>query len=853
MATLDINEANITYKLVEDTAYKITTLHSFTIGDFIWFNKATNKWELATDSNCDLMVLSVDCCGYWFIAASQGDFTLKSNAGFIGQAYLDSNGKITNTVGKKSIGFVHNNHFYLLISNGGGSSSGSGSDIFERGTGSLSIQSKVVDPIDANTTGGVNAFTVGAKNTNNGRYSTILGRDSIISSGWDNISIGSGNKILNNNAANGFGVDSVVSVFTFGQNNTIDSQGDNYVFGDNNEINVKISNYSLIVGSNNKILKGNNDNCNVFILGGSNTVTDSYGSLVTGYGNTVKSSSNSIFAGGGNNTIEGGYQSIVAAAYSTLLAGQCVLIGSNNIIGKYSSNSIVVGSSNVLESGASASMAVGYGNHVYSTGAESFLFGISNLSTAYYTLAVGSNNQVTGNYSLAFGFNSLASGETSFAFGSSPQGHTLASGKSSFAFGNYEYELISGNYTLFDAPKATADYSFAFGTDVTVSAKNSFGFGKSILIKNNSSGPPSVFAFGEKITSDLSGYSAIFGYGHSCGNGMFSIISGNRNTNNADMSAVFGDGNVNNGFGAVLCGGYNVNNAYFSNLFGSNNTNSSNAFGSTVMGQYNTNDSLHSLIAGSSNTSTGLFNYTFGQSNTNSSSEHSTIFGEDNVIASTAFRSFISGQGNTFSNGYYLYAFGRDNTISNGQFVFAIGESNTITANRTLTLGDRNVVTGTGYSIISGSNNNLLGSAKFSIISGDYNTVSGIYSQAHGTNVNVSGIFSYVFGQGNVVSDNEQFVIGKYAVTDVNSNKLLKIGYGSSDSDRKDVFYVTNTGSTFTNRLKISDIQKYAPSASLKHVVIDESTNELKTAGVTISSSAPTDVPGEGEFIWYVV
>jgi hypothetical protein len=184
---------------------------------------------------------------------------------------------------------------------------------------------------------------------------------------------------------------------------------------------------------------------------------------------------------------------------------------------------------------------------------------------------------------------------------------------------------------------------------------------------------------------------------------------------------------------------------------------------------------------------------------------------------------------------------------------FTIGESNDITAQRTLTIGDHNHSNGTGYSIVSGSNNTLGTNSHFSLVVGDTNTTSALHTHALGDHNVVSGSFSFAHGQHHNVSESNQFVIGKYSINDTSSGKLFKIGYGTSDILRKDVFYVDNAGSVFANRIKLGDIQGYSSSSSLKMIVTDESSNELKTAGVTISSTAPTGAPGAGDFIWYVV
>lgn len=80
-----------------------------------------------------------------------------------------------------------------------------------------------------------------------------------------------------------------------------------------------------------------------------------------------------------------------------------------------------------------------------------------------------------------------------------------------------------------------------------------------------------------------------------------------------------------------------------------------------------------------------------------------------------------------------------------------------------------------------------------SVAIGGNNKCLGSYSAAIGGNANkVNGQYAFVVGRSNNADTNYQTVIGKYNAN--NADNVFEIGYGSSDTDRKNIFEVLKDG-----------------------------------------------------------
>lgn len=128
------------------------------------------------------------------------------------------------------------------------------------------------------------------------------------------------------------------------------------------------------------------------------------------------------------------------------------------------------------------------------------------------------------------------------------------------------------------------------------------------------------------------------------------------------------------------------------------------------------------------------------------------------------------------------YALGKDN-LAQGKVSFAQGQGNKAYGKYSAVFGKNNKA---GYAdAVFGRGNDASG-AQVSFIAGQENTISDL------------GFYHAVFGEGNKVSGGaHKLVAGKFN-QDKNTN-ILEIGYGSGDSNRKNVFEVDKNGRLATN------------------------------------------------------
>lgn len=196
--------------------------------------------------------------------------------------------------------------------------------------------------------------------------------------------------------------------------------------------------------------------------------------------------------------------------------------------------------------------------------------------------------------------------------------------------------------------------------------------------------------------------------------------------------------------------------------------------------------------------------------------------------------------------GYGNFTSGRNSNVINGEYSIACGHSTSVNGSgrmqkllkpgKTGANGDSDYdifISGTGCAVfgrICSSNNdygtlisgirNSSYSSLCSAIFGRANTNNGHYSIIAGTNNKINkGESNAVFGSDNTITGPRCFalgqglkgypyqtIIGRYNEENADSKKVFIIGYGTSDSKRKNIFEVTNDGTVnVANRVFISN------------------------------------------------
>jgi microcystin-dependent protein len=227
-----------------------------------------------------------------------------------------------------------------------------------------------------------------------------------------------------------------------------------------------------------------------------------------------------------------------------------------------------------------------------------------------------------------------------------------------------------------------------------------------------------------------------------------------------------GSSNIVSAQGGTVSGGQS-NRAMqtFATVSGGQNNIASGQGSVIVGGMNNKSTSQYSIVSGGSNNeANGNHAVISGGMNNDANAEFSSIAGgNENIIASNARSSFISG--------------GSHNKINSGTNTGIMGSNNTITSS------NNSFVMGTGNTISNASN--------------------GI---GIGTGNQVSGQNATAIGIGNIANANNEFVIGSYASTSSNpanssnpsftGNKRFSVGIGSSSGQRKNAFTVFENGNT---------------------------------------------------------
>ena len=328
--------------------------------------------------------------------------------------------------------------------------------------------------------------------------------------------------------------------------------------------------------------------------------------------------------------------------------------------------------------------------------------------------------------------------------------------------------------------EAAAQYSGAFGDDVSVDANatSSFAFGQILTIGSNSS---NSVAFGVDNTISGGGeVGAVFGEGNTLAGGEANTAFGEGNTlTNGSANIAFGEGNhITGGTSSVA--------------FGEGNTISGQT--SLVSGIGDTASGNTSTVFGIGNTASGETSLAFGN-NTQALDGNSTAFGNGTI--SSGFTSTAFGNGSD-ATADYSTAFGQD-TVASGQFSTAFGENTQAENNYDTAFGDNTVASG---SFSTAFGNNTAASGQYSTAFGQGTIASGESSLALGNTTTALGDESTAFGYTTTASSYDSTSFGQFNVdggTDpsnwVGTDPLFEIGDGTNSSDLSDAFSVLKNGS----------------------------------------------------------
>lgn len=176
--------------------------------------------------------------------------------------------------------------------------------------------------------------------------------------------------------------------------------------------------------------------------------------------------------------------------------------------------------------------------------------------------------------------------------------------------------------------------------------------------------------------------------------------------------------------------------------------------------------------------------------------DHSETFGRYSVVMGsrstndTSQHVIVLGQENTSSSSHTSVTLGHKNIVSNAPYSYVVGYKNNVLSDNVCVIGHENIVneSDTDYATIVGRKNTIT-SAPAAFVGGYQNTLT-------------SGYCNLIQGQKLISSTNHQTVLGRW---NKQTNDLFVLGYGSSDSDRKNVLTVSKTGDTvIAGKLKVA-------------------------------------------------
>lgn len=452
------------------------------------------------------------------------------------------------------------------------------------------------------------------------------------------------------------------------------------------------------------------------------------------------------------------------------------------------------GTFNFNTSYATGTNAVAFGGHA--EGSNSFAFGSQSRATGSYSFACGYNTKATGNYSYCGGRNNEASGVDSHAEGLS----TLASGQGAHSEGLNTTASQHGAHAEGNHTTASGTYSHAEGNTTTASGQNSHssGFGTTARTK-------SQFVIGEfnlldsNTSSHLRGdYVFIIGKGtadDARSNAMTVDWSGNIHGANR---LSHGEGHTVSADGAYAGGSGNTARGVASHAEGVGTTAS--AIASHSEGDNTNASGVASHAEGSQTFAIGGYSHTEG-SGSRAEALYSHAEGKNTTVSSTGNSAHAEGDSTTAS-GNSSHAEGYSTTAS-GSASHSEGQSTTASGNYSHAEGGATTASGM-YAHAEGIS--TIASGYYSHAEGRKSEAQALYSHAEGDNTIASGNGAHSGGCETTASADYAFAHGSYLIAEKanqvvfgqfnenNTTDIFQIGYGSSDTARKNVFAIDTEG-----------------------------------------------------------
>ena len=377
-------------------------------------------------------------------------------------------------------------------------------------------------------------------------------------------------------------------------------------------------------------------------------------------------------------------------------------------------------------------------NTSYATGTNAVAFG--GRAEGSNSFAFGDQSQATGDYSFAYGFNAKATGDYSYCEGrgneaSGEDSHaegfgTLASAQGAHSEGRSTTASENGSHAEGSNTIASGVDSHAEGNATTASGWNSHTSGFGTTARTKSQ-----FVIGEFNLLD-SKVSA-----HLRGDYVFIIGKGTADNARSNAMTVDWSGNVNIA-NQLIHGKNHTITAAAEGIYAGGSGNTVSGSFAHAEGQGTTASNTTAHTEGTSTTASGAASHSEGQSTT-ASGNYSHAEGG----ATTASGMYAHAEGvYTIASGYYSHAEGRK---SEAQALYSHAE------------GDNTIASGNGAH--SG---------------GCETTASADYAFAHGSYLIAEKANQVVFGQFN----------------ENNTTDIFQIGYGSSDTARKNIFSIDTDG-----------------------------------------------------------
>lgn len=207
--------------------------------------------------------------------------------------------------------------------------------------------------------------------------------------------------------------------------------------------------------------------------------------------------------------------------------------------------------------------------------------------------------------------------------------------------------------------------------------------------------------------------------------------------------------------------------------------------GNDILKTGGTNELGRGLVVGTSNflSSAGGYGGVIGNSN-NVWGYSSLVVGNENLVSNTATTLQDSTR--------YSVIAGFQNVINNNsESLLVAGKTNTVLANATLVTGASNTVSGSAIGT----------PAWNSAAIGQFNLIASNYGWTMGYGNTVSGSRAVAFGNGVVASNAQSTALGRFNST-MQSNDVLVVGTGTTDTTRSTALRVTSDGGVILGRVQ---------------------------------------------------